>query len=393
MSTTAHLMPAAQLQWLLDLLIFRGYEVIGPVVEEGVIVYDALKSVEQLPQGLRDVQAPGRYRLEARDDGAWFGHAVGPHAWKRWLHPPKRTLWTATRHPETGQLEIADEAPTPHKLAFIGIRPCDLKAVGILDRVLLHSGYRDLGYARQRDAVLFVAVQCTSPADTCFCTSMGTGPRADDGFDLALTELPQGSPTLTEHHFVVQARSKAGHELVTELGLDSAAAAHQEAALAATDAAAQSITRRMPTEGLKTFLQASYNHERWDDIATRCLSCANCTMACPTCFCTRNDTVTDLHGTEARLERSWDSCFTSSFSYMHGGPARPSAYSRYRQWMTHKLASWHDQFDSSGCVGCGRCLTWCPVGIDITAEVAAMRATPHAIHPAPEPAGGVATQG
>lgn len=374
MSTTAHVLPAPDLQRLLDLLRERGYRVIGPVVDQGVIIYDTIERTSQLPQGLRDEQSPGRYRLAPRDDGAWFGHAVGPHAWKRWLHPPVRTLWSAKRNPETGELEVAHDGTPPEKLAFLGIRPCDLKAVGILDRVLMHSGYRDLGYARQRDAVLFVAVQCTAPAATCFCTSMGTGPRADDGFDLALTELPQGSADLSEHHFVVEARSKAGHDLVAALAAPSASVAQQEAAIAATDAAAASITRRMPTEGLPDLLRSSYSSPRWDDIAARCMACGNCTMACPTCFCTRNDTVTDLHGTEARLERTWDSCFTSSFSYMHGGPARPSTLSRYRQWMTHKLSSWHEQFDSSGCVGCGRCLTWCPVGIDITAEVAAMHA-------------------
>jgi ferredoxin len=87
------------------------------------------------------------------------------------------------------------------------------------------------------------------------------------------------------------------------------------------------------------------------------------------------DDVTDLAGEEATRVRRWESCFSLEHSYMNGGPVRSSAKARYRQWMTHKLASWIDQFGTSGCVGCGRCITWCPVAIDITEEAAAIRAT------------------
>ena len=106
----------------------------------------------------------------------------------------------------------------------------------------------------------------------------------------------------------------------------------------------------------------------------RCLTCGNCTMVCPTCFCTTTEDVTDLTGDHAERWRHWDSCFDLDFSYLHGGPCAPRARSRYRQWLTHKLGTWHDQFGSSGCVGCGRCIVWCPVGIDITEEAHALRA-------------------
>ena len=131
--------------------------------------------------------------------------------------------------------------------------------------------------------------------------------------------------------------------------------------------------RSLDQEGLKELLYENRNHPRWDDVADRCLSCANCTMVCPTCFCTTVEDSTDLTGDTAERVRRWDSCFTMDFSYIHGGAVRKSVKSRYRQWMTHKLGTWQDQFGSSGCVGCGRCITWCPVGIDITEEVAAMR--------------------
>jgi formate hydrogenlyase subunit 6/NADH:ubiquinone oxidoreductase subunit I len=131
--------------------------------------------------------------------------------------------------------------------------------------------------------------------------------------------------------------------------------------------------RSLNTIGIKDLLYRNAEHPRWDEVATRCLSCANCTMVCPTCFCTTVEDVTDLTGEHAERWRKWDSCFTMDFSYIHGGSVRPSVKARYRQWLTHKLASWIDQFGVSGCVGCGRCITWCPAGIDITEEVRAIR--------------------
>jgi Fe-S-cluster-containing hydrogenase component 2 len=136
--------------------------------------------------------------------------------------------------------------------------------------------------------------------------------------------------------------------------------------------------RSMDTTDIKELLYRNYDHPRWRNVASRCLTCANCTMVCPTCFCTTVEDVTDLTGNQAERWRKWDSCFTVDFSYIHGGSVRASPESRYRQWMTHKLATWIDQFGTSGCVGCGRCITWCPVAIDITEEVRAIRATDHA---------------
>jgi ferredoxin len=136
------------------------------------------------------------------------------------------------------------------------------------------------------------------------------------------------------------------------------------------------MTRAVRTEGIRELLAATLDHPRWDDVASRCLTCTNCTLVCPTCFCSTVEDVTDLTGRTAERWRRWDSCFTLGHSYLHGGSVRSTARDRYRQWLTHKLGTWIDQFGHSGCVGCGRCITWCPVGIDITEEVAALGAAP-----------------
>ncbi len=364
------LLDRAGLQALLDALAARGFDVIGPTLRDGAIVYDRIARIAALPAGWTDRQDAGRYRLERRADAALFGYAVGPQSWKRFLHPPEELLWCA--HRQADGFAIAPALPPPAPFAFIGVRACELHAIAIQDRVFLGGAHQDPGYAVRRQGAFLVAVNCGTAAGTCFCASMGTGPRAEAGFDLVLTEVIDAA----SHVFLAVPGSDAGAALLAALptrpaGPEAAAAA--EAVVARTQA---SLGRQLDTVGLKELLQANPEHPRWDEVAARCLACANCTMVCPTCFCTSVADHTDLAGIEAERVKRWDSCFTADFSFIHGGSVRASGKSRYRQWMTHKLAHWIDQFGSSGCVGCGRCIAWCPVGIDITAEAAAIRATP-----------------
>lgn len=356
-----------ELQALIDALAARGYSVLGPTVKDGAIVYDALSCVDDLPVGWTDHQDGGRYRLERRSDGALFGYAVGPQSWKRFLHPPHEPLWRAQR---TGDaLTFVEPHEAPERFAFIGVRSCELHAITIQDRVFFGGTYADEGYRQRREDAFIVAVNCGVAGGTCFCVSMGTGPKAEADYDLALTELIEDGA----HRFVVEVGSAAGGEVLAALPHKPADASAIAAVEAVTARTASQMGRRLDTHGLKELLQANLDHPRWDDVAARCLSCANCTMVCPTCFCTTVEDHSDLTGETAERVRRWDSCFTLDFSYLHGGSVRNTTRGRYRQWMTHKLANWFDQFGSSGCVGCGRCVTWCPVGIDITAEAAAIR--------------------
>ncbi|HUJ94304.1 MAG TPA: 4Fe-4S dicluster domain-containing protein [Terriglobales bacterium] len=358
---------AEQLDRLIEALARKGYEIVGPTVRDGAIVYDHVESVEDLPAGWTDEQAPGRYRLKRREDEAVFGYAVGPQSWKKYTHPAEVRLWSAERQGETFRI-LNNEAKPKRPRAFLGARTCELAAIAVQDRVLLGDKYVDPVYEQHRQHAFIIAVQCSQAAATCFCASMGTGPEVSGGFDLVLTEL-LGSKG---HRFLVAAGSDRGAEMLRELESLPATAEDREEA-AARVAAARQQERHLDTTGIKELLYDNFDHPRWDNVAGRCLTCANCTMVCPTCFCTSVEDVTDITGDHAERWRRWDSCFTQSFSYIHGGSVRTSAKARYRQWMTHKLASWIDQFGSSGCVGCGRCITWCPVGIDITEEVRAIR--------------------
>lgn len=363
------LISSAQIETLIAKLRGAGYTVIGPALGDGAIIYEELTSAADLPQGWTDEQDAGRYRLRRRDDAALFGYVVGPDSWKKYLHPPRRKLWECSR--DGDGVVVAAATDDPPRYAFLGVRSCEIKAIEVQDRVFMGGDFPEPSYAARRRSAFVVAVNCGEAHGTCFCVSMETGPKAERGFDLALTELIDDH----RHDFLVEIGSEEGSRFLSQLDHREATDHDVDAAGRATARAVSQMGRKLDTSGIKELLQQNPDHPRWDDVASRCLTCANCTMACPTCFCTSIEDVADLRGEHAERWQLWDSCFTMDFSYIHGGSVRASPKARYRQWMTHKLAHWIDQFDSSGCVGCGRCITWCPVGIDITEEVAAIRAT------------------
>jgi sulfhydrogenase subunit beta (sulfur reductase) len=350
-------------------LVDSGHRVYGPVLSDGSIRYRPISGIDDLPHGMGDEQGPGRYRLVDRGDDALFGYVVGPSSLKDLLFPPRRTVWTATR--ADGRLEFRAAEPDEAPIAVIGARACELAAMAVQDHVLAGGRHRDPDYVARRSSLFVVAVNCTTPAATCFCASMGTGPAVTSGFDLALTEIVSDG-----HHLLVgEIGTERGESLVERVPHRPATTQELADARFEVAAAGGRMTRALQTAGLRDLLAANPLSGRWNLTAERCLACGNCTQVCPTCFCTSTEDGASLDGTEAWRERRWDSCFGLDFSYMGGGPMRATVGARYRQWLTHKLSTWVDQFGEFGCVGCGRCITWCPVGIDLTEEVSAIRAT------------------
>ena len=343
----------------------RGYTVVGPTVRAGSIAFDEVASTADLPGGWIDVQEGGSFRLQRGPDDALFAHTVGHDSLKRWLFPPVVQVW----HGPRDGLRSGVPEPAP-RYAFVGVRSCDLHAVAIQDRVFLGDRHVEEDYARRRADAFFVAAQCARAGGTCFCASMDTGPRARAGFDLALTEILDEAG----HRFGVEVGSDRGAEVLAAVDSRPPDPDERRAPDEAEASARATMGRALDTTDLRDLLFANLEHPRWDDVADRCLSCGNCTMVCPTCFCSAVQDTTDLAGAEADRTRVWDSCFTLGHSELHGGSVRRTTRGRYRQWMTHKLAGWIDQFGTSGCVGCGRCITWCPVAIDLTEEAAAIRA-------------------
>jgi ferredoxin len=351
------------LQLLIDRLRHWGYRVIGPTSAQSAVVYEEITSLRDLPVGWTDDQEAGYYRLKKTGNENYFDYVVGPHSLKKYLFPPRTTVLETIGIKGTWQVRTPE--PPRERRAFLGVRSCDLHALKIQDRVFLESGHVDADYQSRRQSLFVAAVNCGRSAPTCFCASMNTGPAVSFGYDLLFTELP--------NHFVVEIGSQEGGEALTDLPWRPCTTVEVAEAQQVPQRAAKQQRRSLNNADVHDVLLGNLEHARWDQAAQRCLSCANCTMVCPTCFCSTFQEVTDLAGDHAQRERLWDSCFNDEHSYMNSGTVHKSTKARYRQWLTHKLATWQDQFGTSGCVGCGRCITWCPVGIDLTEEVAAIR--------------------
>jgi ferredoxin len=359
---------APLLQQLLEVLQSQGYVVLGPTLRQGDLHYDEVRSSADLPVGWRNKEEAGFFRLIQQNDQAFFGCRLGQHSWKQFLFPPDMRLWQARREEGSWRLEVSPEAAPP--LAFLGVRACDLAALEVHDRVFSKGQHSDPIYQERRRRAFIVSVHCTTSGGTCFCASLGTGPRATSGFDLALTEVWEDG----QHYFLVEVGSEQGAKILAAVTHRPATPAEVSVAESLVAGAARNQTRVLETAGLKNFLYNNFENPHWDQVAERCLTCGNCAITCPTCFCHNYQDSLDVTGQVAERHRQWEVCFSVDHSYIHGGAIRPSPRSRYRQWLTHKLATWLDQFGCLGCVGCGRCITWCPVGIDLTQEVRALKA-------------------
>jgi sulfhydrogenase subunit beta (sulfur reductase) len=356
----ATFLPRERLDALLDLLREGGRTVMGPILRDGAVMLGEIATAADLPAGWQDEQAPGRYRLSDGHGPRLFDVVNGPQSWKQLMFPPRIAVGRAENGSD-GKAAFAPVAPDPERLAFLGARACELAALSVQDRVLAGGTFVDEDYRARRAAAIVVAVQCTRAGATCFCASMGTGPEVRSGHDLVLTELDDG--------FVVDSGSPAGDRLLARLPGPRATAAQLAAASGAVAATRAAMGDAVAADGLRDRLMDKLDSPRWAEIADRCLACTNCTMVCPTCFCTSTTVKSDLDGTVNLAQREWDSCFNVGFAKVAGGNFRPNRSDRYRQWLTHKFATWFDQFGTSGCVGCGRCITWCPVGIDVREEL------------------------
>lgn len=345
---------------LQDLIIAlnKNHKCIGPQVCDGAIVYDSLTDVSQLPRGAREEQLPGSYKLKTLNSNQFFLWANSMQAIKPLLFKPHETLWYVKKKDGSLHFEPNDQKEKP--VAIFGARACDIAAMVIQDKIFTQDKYININYQRRRENLFVVGVDCTYSSDNCFCVSAGGSTEVKDNFDIAMTELEDG--------FIARFKTDKGKKLLKSLKLKSATEEQQQKAKSLVEKAAKYQTKKLPEVDLKKVLFENLEHKNWDRVAEKCLACGNCTLVCPTCFCHDEFDVPSIDGQTSEHIKAWDSCFTSRFSHLSFGSVRHEIREYYRQWLTHKLGSWFDQFGTSGCVGCGRCITWCPVGIDITRE-------------------------
>lgn len=350
----------AQIDDMLKVLQNKGYKCVAPRYIDGAINYATLNQARELPWGMEDEQGSAHYKVIKTGVKRAFAFTLPAQSVKPMLFKAHETIWKVIRNVE-GKLAFESQV-VYEKIAVFGVRACDLRAIAIQDRIFIDDAYQDIRYLKRRENQFLIAMNCTSSHNNCFCVSLGDSPRATSGFDLAMTEVNAG--------FVVAIGSALGQEVMDVLNLPKASPATIEGAASGITFAANQQTKSIPPiHEVATKLIQNLEHPQYDDIANRCLSCGNCTNSCPTCFCHTEIEEPTISGNDSCHVRKWDSCFTLDHSYTHGETAHENPKHRYRQWLTHKFGTWYEQFQTNGCVGCGRCITWCPVHIDITDEI------------------------
>ncbi len=345
------------------------YRIIGPKIKNNVITFDQIDG-DDIPIGYRDSQGQGYYRLNRVNENKIFSFSNGPDSFKRFLTPPSLEMFRFKRDKKS--LTLTPLIPEEKPFAFLGIRACDLSAMRLYDKIFIEGIEKDNYYYTIRKNSLIIAVNCLYPGDNCFCHSIGTGPELKENFDIALTEL--------DEYLILEAVTQSGRKFLEGLSSERLIDDDLKEKNYKLEMCKRMFKKSIRFNELPWLIYRSLEHPRWQEIAKKDLSCGNCTQVCPTCFCSSTYDMlqlSDINQRSFRISglriRTWDSCFSRNFARVHGGNFRPSVKARYRQWMSHKLAYMMEQFGLPGCVGCGRCITWCPVGIDITKELEALR--------------------
>ncbi len=274
------------------------------------------------------------------------------------IYPARQDLCTIDR--KTHQHKTVTQVRAKKRIIF-AIHPCDMHAISILDRTFL-GDFKDFYYGELRRETLTVVLNCSKACAQGFCASMGTGPflQLEQGFDLVLTAKSK--------NYLVECGSERGKRLVEKAsGLRKARRNDLAEKEDIESRAKKTFAKGLETIGLPDLLMRNLDHPVYERTADRrCLGCTNCTMVCPTCYCYNVEDHTELELRTTTRERHWDSCQELNFARVHEGNFRSSRRARLRQFVTHKLATWLEQYGCFGCVGCGRCMTWCPTGIDLT---------------------------
>lgn len=337
------------------------YTVVAPELNDGVIKYEESTDFEKIPAGYKQFEFAGSYQI-FKSSNRFFSYIRPYNNLKYFLRPPSIKLLTVIE--KDGNLEFSYQEQRK-KIAFFDIRRCDLKALSILDKVYLNENYPDSYYKSLREDIFIVGVDCAEAGDVCFCNSMDIDFDSFYSADMFITEIDDG--------FLVDTVSKKAEHLVEGLGLSTPTKEDLAKRQEIKRRFKESFKKKLDTANLKEILYQKIEHPYWEEIGKRCLSCANCTQVCPTCFCFDIKEINSLDMKKSERFAVWDSCFNQTFATVHKFNIRDSIASRYRQWLMHKMAYWQDQFGDFGCVGCGRCITWCPAKIDIHIETVKLR--------------------
>jgi len=348
------------LQRLFDTLLDQGFDLNGPAVKNNSIQYVPINLTEQLPWGVQDKQDLSIHELKVVDDSKCFQWSNGASSAKSHLFKQDVTLWKVLKDEDTQKLEFVQEKIKAKPVALFGLKSCDLEAIKIQDKTLLHGKFVDDIYQNYRKNLFAIGVNCVYASSNCFCKSLNTGPEIKtDVAELILTEIKDG--------FLVEYISeRAKGILAVDEWVDVSPGMVSEAKTLKNQANDQHKSIPLAEIRSANMHRGSKDADLWNSFMGDCTSCGTCTQVCPTCFCHKTEELPSFDEDESEHIRMWDSCFNESHGYTNGINHRPDLLSRYQMWMMHKFSEWQRQFGVSGCVGCGRCMSWCPVGIDVT---------------------------
>lgn len=315
----------AGLDDLLRGILERGARLIAPVRRDHGTVFEVVASLEEIE----------------RESG---NTNVSP---KEIFFPRCEPILEFTQEVDGPRVEgVEPDAP---ETVLFGIRPCDAAGMAILEEVFDWDS-RDEFFLRRREATTLLALACTDPAETCFCTAVGCGPASTDGSDLLIT--PTGGDAL-----LAEASTEKGERLIAEFS-------HLFGEADGMEKKVPEMTHREDLTTIGPALQSAFGREGWDEIGRGCLGCGACAHTCPTCHCFDIIDEGDLRG--GRRLKIWDTCALKVFTlHASGHNPRGTQQARFRQRVLHKFSYFPERFGRVMCVGCGRCLVHCPVGQDI----------------------------
>lgn len=311
------------------------FSLIGPVKADGLTEFRQINSSDELNMGYHSTMlSPG----------------------KAYLYRPREELFSFSFG---NSIEIREAPADAEQRILVGVHSCDTNAILYLDRVFLGQ-FRDPIYEARRNNTMIISLNCERVTGNCFCPSVGAGPflKSVNGYDMLLTDFGDD--------YLVELKSERARGLFNVDDIKKSGAEEFKVKEEKERAALQKFTKTINMDGLDSVLRKGSEHPVWRTTAEElCLSCTNCVMVCPTCFC--YDVVDEIAVDKktVRRYRQWDACQDAKFAEVHGGNFRARRSARLRQFVTHKLGQTF-QFGVFGTVGCGRCITWCPTGIDLT---------------------------
>lgn len=288
---------------------------------------------------------------------------------KKFIHPQKEVMFNYTTHAAKEDCNLLHEVMPEGKTAVFGVSSCDARSV-VLNGLVFVNDPTNFAQCPYYDArwtnTVFIGLACNEPCAVCFCHATGGHPHGEEGLDIQLVDMGD--------EYLVKVLTEKGQAVAGLFDMKPAGDGIKAGAADKAKAALEAMPKDLKMgQAVGVDQMDVFDLPVWDDMAARCLNCGVCTFVCPTCYCF--DIQDENKGTDGQRYRLWDSCMFPLYSYHASGHnPRPTKTERLRQRFMHKLNYFPTRHeDKLSCVGCGRCVLYCPVNIDIREVASRMK--------------------